>query len=268
MGLLSFDRPASNHPLHKVRKRRGGFDGTEHVGYIAATRHPWPCLLFLLPLLIAYECGVFWVGGTQAETLRNGADTWLRWGLEAFGLRQLYAAPVLVVAVFLIQSVVRRHDPPRDMAGVCLGMAIESVVFAVALWGLSRSVGSFMNQIEATEAAPAQSVEGVAHVVTFVGAGIYEEVLFRLVLFSGVALALRAIRVPRVLAVPVAALVSAIIFSAAHHVGPYGEPFDDYVFAFRTLAGLYFAMLYQFRGFGIAVGAHACYDVLVGTGVG
>jgi membrane protease YdiL (CAAX protease family) len=219
-------------------------------------------------LLIAYECGVFWVGGTQAETLRNGADAWLRWGLVAFGLPQLYTAPLLVVGIFIIQSWRQRHDPPHDLPGVCLGMAIESVVFAVALWGISRSLGPLMAQINATEASPPQSLEGVAHVVTFVGAGIYEEVLFRLVLYSGLVIVLRLIRVPKVLAFPVAALVSALIFSAAHHIGPYGEAFDDYIFAFRTLAGIYFAMLYQLRGFGIAVGAHACYDVLVGAGVG
>ena len=60
-------------------------------------------------------------------------------------------------------------------------------------------------------------------------------------------------------------LTSALLFSAAHHVGPYGEAFNHSVFLFRTLAGLYFALLYQLRGFGIAVGTHTCYDVLVGV---
>ena len=30
-------------------------------------------------------------------------------------------------------------------------------------------------------------------------------------------------------------------------------------------AGLYFALLFRLRGFGIAVGAHALYDVMVGV---
>jgi hypothetical protein len=62
-----------------------------------------------------------------------------------------------------------------------------------------------------------------------------------------------------------AMLLSALVFAGAHHIGPYGEPFEGYVFLFRTLAGLYFALLYQLRGFAVAVGAHACYDVLVGV---
>ena len=33
--------------------------------YIGATKHPWPCFLFLLPFLAAYEGGVLWLGGTH-----------------------------------------------------------------------------------------------------------------------------------------------------------------------------------------------------------
>jgi hypothetical protein len=40
----------------------------------------------------------------------------------------------------------------------------------------------------------------------------------------------------------------------------------DY-FVFRTVAGLYFTLLFVLRGFGVAVGAHAGYDVLVGVSV-
>jgi hypothetical protein len=230
------------------------------VPYRRATRHPWPCFLFLLPLLIAYEVGIVWIGGTQADALRNGADTWLRWALEVFGLHQLYAAPVLVAVVFLIWSGLRTEDCPDDLFGVCLGMAIESVTFGLGLWGLSQGLGPLIDSLRAEIAGDA----GMASTVAFVGAGIYEELLFRLGLYSAIVGLLRLLASPKVLAVPVAGLVSATVFAAAHHVGPYGEPLADTVFLFRLLAGLYFAALYQFRGFGIAVGAHACYDVLVG----
>jgi hypothetical protein len=68
--------------------------------------------------------------------------------------------------------------------------------------------------------------------------------------------------------IPAALLASAggaIGFAAAHHVGPYGEPMNPYVFLFRAIAGLYFTVLFIARGFGIAVGAHAGYDILVGV---
>src|SRR5205085_8898747 len=102
-------------------------------------------------------------------------------------------------------------------------------------------------------------------IVSYLGAGIYEETLFRLLLFAGlVQLFAWSETKTSPLAVALAAFGSALLFAGAHHVGPHGDPFNIYVLAFRTFAGLYFACLYQARGFGIAVGAHAGYDVLVG----
>ena len=60
------------------------------------------------------------------------------------------------------------------------------------------------------------------------------------------------------------AIATSLIFAAAHHVGPLGEPFQWYAFGFRCVAGVFFATLFIFRGFGIAAGTHAAYDILVG----
>src|SRR5207244_7275166 len=117
------------------------------VGYLAATRHPRPCLYFLLPLLAAYEVGVWSLGGPQPEALRNGADTWLRWALEAFGLPSLYCAPGLIVVVFVIWSGLRRWDRPEQIVRIWVGMAIERVGFALRLWLLSRRLGPSLDRL-------------------------------------------------------------------------------------------------------------------------
>jgi hypothetical protein len=235
-------------------------------GYFRATRHPWPCLLFLLPLLGAYEGGLFWLGGSHPDALRNGADTWLHWGLETFGLSQLYWAPACVIIFFFAWSLLRRWDQPRDSVSVCAGMALESVAFAFGLWALSRQLNPFLKSMGVMLQAPRplSHQEMLAHAITFVGAGIYEEILFRLLLFGGLVWLLRNVGLLSPITLLVVALGSAGIFSAAHYAGPFGEPFSAYSFLFRAIAGLYFALLFQIRGFGIAVGAHACYDVLVG----
>ncbi len=236
--------------------------------YLQATRHPWPCLLFLLPFLAAYELGVQHLGGGQPEALRNGADNWLRLGLGAAGLRQPFWPPALFLAVLLLWNYRRRDDRPGDPVGVLSGMAIESIAFALGLWAVSRGLGPLIDYFGLELNAGPTGNPALGQFVTFLGAGLYEELLFRLLFFSGLLGLLRRGGASTLLSVALAALLSAVLFSAAHHVGPYGEPFEGYHFLFRTLAGVYFALLYQLRGFGIAVGAHACYDVVVGVVVG
>jgi len=104
----------------------------------------------------------------------------------------------------------------------------------------------------------------VATGVSFLGAGIYEELLFRLILLSSVAWALKRAGVkPRASIVTAVVLVS-LLFSAAHHVGPQGYPFNSFGFLFRTVAGVFFSILFICRGYGIAAGSHAGYNLLVG----
>ena len=50
----------------------------------------------------------------------------------------------------------------------------------------------------------------------------------------------------------------------ARYVGPHGDPFSVMTFSFRALAGGFSSLLCILRGFGITVGCHAAYDLLVG----
>jgi hypothetical protein len=59
------------------------------------------------------------------------------------------------------------------------------------------------------------------------------------------------------------ALVSAVIFSLWHYVGPLGDPLDAHSFVFRAVCGLVFVLIFAFRGFAPAVWTHALYDVWV-----
>ncbi len=237
------------------------------LGYVPATRHPWPSMLFVLPLLVVYETGVLAVGGARPETVRNGADHWLRCGLGAIGLKMAWFPPMVLFAIFVAWAWRRRDDRPGDLVGVLSGMALESVSFALGLWAMSRGLAPILQragvELSLAVAAGDGADPGLRQVITYLGAGIYEEALFRLALFSALAWGLRWVEFPTVLAVLCAAIASATLFSAAHHLGPYGQPYSNYLFVFRLVAGLYFALLYQLRGFGIAVGAHACYNVMV-----
>jgi membrane protease YdiL (CAAX protease family) len=235
--------------------------------YYPAARHPWPCLVFVLPLMAAYEVGVNKLGGTHPETVRNGADNWLRVGLALLHL-PLWAPPLLLLTFLVWWVWYRRADQPNDLISILSGMAIESVAFAVGLWLVSNALNRILDSTGSSLALDPEAESGLRQLITFLGAGIYEEALFRLALFSGLLGLLRMVEMPASLALGGAALASALLFSAAHHIGPYGQDYTNFVFLFRLAAGLYFAALYQCRGFGIAVGAHACYNVMVSVGNG
>jgi hypothetical protein len=237
------------------------------TGYWKATHHPWSCFFFILPLLLAYEGGVIWFGGAQPETLRNGADGWLHWGLEQAGLARLDWVPATFLAFgFFVWSIVRLGDRPTDLLGLLCGMGLESVLFALGLWGLGRTLVPLVDgTLDLGSFSQGQKDSALAQVITYVGAGVYEEVVFRLVLLGGIRGLLSGVGLSRFLAVSVAMLASAMVFAVAHHVGPYGEPFTRRLFLYRLLAGLYFALVFQIRGFGVSAGTHACYDIMVGV---
>jgi hypothetical protein len=222
--------------------------------YWSISRRPLTSLVFALPLVLAYEGGVLLLG---RGTPRNGADVWLRTLLDQLGFGQYFLLPALTIIGLLAWHHVE-HDRWRFSPGVLGGMAVESGLWATVLFGIAILQNRFWPLAVGLD-------EGiVARLVAFCGAGLYEEVLFRLLLLPAVTWV-----AARLGAGPLAAAVwgvtgSSVLFSLAHYVGPLGDTFDLHSFTFRFLAGVFFAILFAARGFGIAAGSHAAYDILVG----
>jgi membrane protease YdiL (CAAX protease family) len=107
----------------------------------------------------------------------------------------------------------------------------------------------------------------VGQVVAFCGAGLYEEVLFRLLLFSAAARLAGLAGLGGWWKIAAAVASTSLLFALAHYVGAGGDAWALPSFCFRFLAGAFFALLFVSRGFGITAGTHAAYDVLVGVGV-
>jgi membrane protease YdiL (CAAX protease family) len=105
----------------------------------------------------------------------------------------------------------------------------------------------------------------VSRLIGYCGAGIYEELLFRLMLLPAAAAVLHRSGLAWRSSWAWAIAASSLIFSAAHYdwFTPGGYAFEWYSFSFRFAAGTFFAILFVTRGFGIAAGAHAFYDMLV-----
>jgi hypothetical protein len=238
------------------------------TSYWTATRRPFPSLLLVAPLVIAYESAVIWLGGSTPGQLRTGADTWMRNALASLGLDDRWLLPLLLIVILLGWQVVSYRDW-RFSPGILAGMVVESLVWAVMLVGISRLIDAGFSYLEQQGTVvltiePGRGTRVAASLVGYVGAGIYEETLFRLILgplFYGT---LRVLQAPQVLASTLAVTGSALLFALAHHAGLPGETFTWFAFIFRWMAGVFFAWVFVLRGFGVAVGTHAIYDILVG----
>jgi hypothetical protein len=212
--------------------------------------------MFLLPALALYEIGAIWA--PPAEDSRVAAWTLMHRFFELFGATSLHLPALAVVAVFLLWHV-STGESWRVRKRTLLGMTAESTALALPLLLLERLMSGIVLSSSGAR-------EWVSAVVLSVGAGIYEELVFRLVLISLLALILIDIfRLPMTGSLIFAVMISSGLF-AAHHYEPFGQDtYDTISFAFRAAAGIYLAGIFVVRGFGIAAGCHIIYDVAVAT---
>jgi hypothetical protein len=253
--------------------------------YWADSQRPLSSLVFLLPLLGLYEFGAMGLGAPHVAAIRKGADVWMRgWLLEA-GLDRPWVLPLLIVGILIGWHLIERR-PWKVSPETIVGMGAESLLGAVLLLVVGQMLSLSLHRYgwDPPRLVDASLSPETARAIGFLGAGIYEEVLFRLLMLPGAYFLLRAMLLSRRLAVATAILTTSSLFALAHYLEPGGEtirldpqlfvtaatsvidtPHAWFGFGFRLLAGLVFACLFVVRGFGITVGCHVVYDLLVGV---
>ena len=254
--------------------------------YLERTSRPVYALLLLLPFIVFYELGTILINTSVLDQsqVRVVAFVWLQNVLEHIGLggKFAWAAPAVVVVIILFALQLTSRKPWRFLIGDVVPMLAECTMLAVPLIVLSMllnssagstegaaTVGGGLCEVCMVRLAAAAKASVVTDVVTGIGAGIYEELVFRLILICALMMLFQdVLRVSHRNAIIISVLLSAALFSVHHHIvfldGRFGSalPFAWPVFAFRTIAGVYFAVLFAIRGFGITAGTHAVYDII------
>jgi hypothetical protein len=217
---------------------------------------PWTDLGLTLPIFVGYHLGVVLL------PVRNAADV-LTAELVALANNSLaaYGALTLAIAVVYVGTLVvagRGHALHWERF---VWVALEAVVYAVAMRAIAQAVVGELYLSRGSEPA-------FSGLVMSLGAGFYEEVMFRVILFGlGARLLALVLPLPELLrgfALKLGwAIVTGGLFSAWHYIGPLGDDFEVVSFAFRWVCGTVFAVIYWFRGFAPAVWTHALYDVWV-----
>lgn len=256
-------RKASKPPKTLTRRKRRPKRELSDA-YRDVTHRPLQCLVFLLPMVILYELGMAWAFGDRVRgagpTL--AAEQLIMWFFSLFGGTGYYLPGALLVAVLLGWHVASRN-PWKIQWPPLAGMAGESVLWAIPLLFLQHRLVTLQ---AGGQLAPVDFHEGppraIQELLLSIGAGIYEELLFRLIIIGLLNLLLVDIcGMKQVAGVAAAVIISSLLF-ALHHYKPIGtDTWEAGAFAFRAAAGAYLAAVFVLRGFGLAVGCHAMYDV-------
>ncbi|MCC6928756.1 MAG: CPBP family intramembrane metalloprotease [Gemmatimonadaceae bacterium] len=243
-------------------------------GYWHDSRAPRYSLTFALPLLILYE--LMAAGLSEASNgVRNGADVLLKSAFQAvLGERGQPVFGALLVGTMLVFIIRDLRRAPGGLKGsTFVAMLAESVVLAGVFGTVvgmltAQLVGALAGAGASTGTGLAMGgLDGVGWptaLMVSLGAGLYEELLFRVILVSVLLwVAKKIFGWGPVASGTFATLTGALIFSAFHYVGPFGDRLELASFTFRAIAGVAFSALYVVRGFGITAWTHALYDVML-----
>jgi len=201
--------------------------------------------VLIAPLIFAYELGVLFVGRV------NGADVVTRAVYGSLG-REPYLLLYAAIAIGFLVWIRRTHRWGSLRAEIAVPVILEAAIYALTLGAVLTLVVHRLLGLGLG-----------SDLVSALGAGVHEELVFRLGLFAGGAALLARTGMadrPRVIA---ALVLSSLGFAAAHHLGAHGEPWSSHAFAYRAFAGLAFGAIFWFRSLAHVVYAHVLYDLVV-----
>jgi Type II CAAX prenyl endopeptidase Rce1-like len=240
-----------------------------HASDLTAKPGGWTELALTLPVFLVYQLGVVFLN------VRNATDlVTVRMLALANGDRLTYLELTSGVglALMFVFAFLGRGQGLRP--GKVLQIALEGAAYAIAMGSATSWIVGKM-----FAGPPPALIRGpFTGIVMALGAGFYEELAFRVLLFGLGAKVLAWLFVRQrvdlvgggsrlglgaILIMVVWAFASAAIFSGMHYLGPLGDPFDERTFVARAVLGLALTLVYASRGFAAAVWTHALYDVWV-----
>jgi hypothetical protein len=230
--------------------------------YLEDTQRPVYSALLVLPFLLIYEFGGFFLN----LKVINGGDKLIRQMLFFAHEYAPFGPPLALLLCFLAWQ--WRTKASWEIRSDRVGwLGLESLGFALLL---RFGIGWLAPHLSGAALPAAQSGGGllpaspVGHIVLFCGAGVYEELVFRVLLLGLLMLVfMQLLHFEKLSATFWALGLGAVIFSLYHYIGPMGDDFTLNGFLQRSIAGLFFSALYLLRSFGVAAAAHAFYDLVI-----
>ncbi len=220
------------------------------AAYRVYSAGPLASLLFILPLLILHEIGLAYFGGAIEQ--RITAFALMTRFFDSFGATARYLPAMAVVAVLLAWHMATRQAWKFYLGQVAL-MGAEALLWALPLVAIFLLIPS---------GGPVWRPSGDRNLIAclYLGAGVYEEAVFRLAGFAVLSLVfIDLAKINRRVAIPLVISTGAALFAAYHLLGSQSPPWQSLVFI--GLRGVYYGIIFLERGFGVTVGVHTIYDI-------
>ncbi len=224
--------------------------------YLTLSRQPIHALVILAPLAVLYEVGsgVYLRDAATGQTDTVVAHKQIITFFETFGAFGRYLPGAALVAVLIAWHVMKR-DPWRVHLGVVAGMVIESVG-----WALPLTMLGIVAAMAPIAGADLHDLPWQARATIALGAGLYEELVFRMILLAALHMVFVDVaRMPAKWGGVLAVVISAVAFAGYHRAVGIESPA---LMGFFFVAGVYLAVLFVTRGLAIACMAHAIYDLV------
>lgn len=210
-----------------------------------------------IPLLVLYEVLIRVSQPDQDVIVRLSAEMWITNLLYQIHENTLVLTLILVVVLGGIVFYADRGKDIRLRGTYFGGMVLESSLWAVILAFIISGFVGWLFMMD----APVQ-VGRLQMLALSIGAGLYEELVFRVVLVYAL-IWLFGLLFEKKTAITISVILAAAIFSGVHYIGSMGDVFTLPSFLFRMLFGLALNGLLVVRGFGITAWTHSLYDVLL-----
>lgn len=193
--------------------------------------------------------------------VRISVDVWIKTLFTYLGVNAVSFSLLLVAIIGLFILFKERNRLKELQFSYFPVLILEATVYAIVVAIISQSLVSFILNMAASD--PVNSLSITQKIALSLGAGLYEELFFRVILVTLFILIFTKLFGKKWAGITAAVVLSALLFSAVHYTGSMGDAFTLGSFLYRFLFGIILNGIYVWRGFGVAAWTHAIYDIMV-----
>ena len=228
--------------------------------YFSNTKNILVSLISIFPFVFLYEIICFFYFKDKTYQIRNSADVIIRDFFSLFGSLSDEIYSITLFAILLFIYFINKNNSKKISINYkyLLIMFIEGIILGFLLLLLLNDISIFY----ISETLYQSNL--LLNLYLCIGAGIWEEILFRLLLLSSLYRIIKGLfKKQDILALCLSIFLSSILFSSFHYIGSNADIFNVNTFFIRMFAGVFLGLLYYYRGFGVTVISHISYDFIL-----